>query len=77
MVARAGPAPRHRKEKIRDLAKSYEPTPHERAALEAYPHPGGGEPACAPPACHGESHVRLAGEVGRRSAPARRAGYAT
>jgi hypothetical protein len=27
---------KNRKEKIRDLAKSYEPTPHERAALEAY-----------------------------------------
>jgi hypothetical protein len=27
---------KNRKEKIRDLAKSYEPTPHERAALEAH-----------------------------------------
>jgi hypothetical protein len=27
---------KNRKEKIRDLAKSYEPTPQERAALEAY-----------------------------------------
>jgi hypothetical protein len=27
---------KNRKEKIRDLAKSYEPMPHERAALEAY-----------------------------------------
>ena len=27
---------KNRKEKIRDLAESYEPTPHERAALEAY-----------------------------------------
>ena len=27
---------KNRKEKIRDLAKSYEPTPYERAALEAY-----------------------------------------
>jgi hypothetical protein len=27
---------KNRKETIRDLAKSYEPTPHERAALEAY-----------------------------------------
>jgi len=45
---------KNRKEKIRDLAKSYEPTPHERAALEAYRIQEEGKPACAPPACHGE-----------------------